>query len=66
MTSTRDVDFEHDELYYILHVSNNKITLMMTLLIMYVLFSYMLSYEHLIHPYQGYQQYSLIKSSESD
>ena len=38
MTSTRDVDFDHDELYYKLTVSNKKIIFMMTLLKMYVFF----------------------------
>ena len=60
MTSTWEVYFEHDELYYTLHVFHNKIMLMMTLLKIYVLFSSLISYQCLLHSFQGCQIYSLI------
>ena len=66
MTLARDVCFEHDELYYKFHIFNKKIMLMMTLLKMYVFFSCLVSYQLLIHPFQGCQKYSLIINSEDD
>ena len=66
MTSTPDVCFEQDELYYTLNILNKKIMFMMTLLKMYVIFSCLILYQHLVHTFQGFQQYSLITNYYND
>ena len=63
MTSTRDVVFEHDYLYYILDVFNKKIMLMMTLMKMDILFSNTISYQHWINHFQECQQNLLLMNS---
>ena len=55
MTLTQDV-FKNNELYYTLHVLNNKRILMMDLLKMYVLFSRLVFYQRLIKKIQGCQR----------
>ena len=62
MNSIIDVIFEHDQLYYTLNVLNKKIMLIMTLLKMYIIFSCLIYYQYLINPFQGCQQYPLLKN----
>ena len=66
MTSTWDVNVEHDIFYYTLHVLNKKIMLMMNLFNMYILFYFIIYYQHMIYSLQGCQQYSLILIYEYD
>ena len=60
MTSTWDIFSGQYWLYHTLHVLNKKKMLMMALLKMYVLFSYQISYQCWINPFQECQQYSSV------
>ena len=60
---TRDVGFEHNEIYHTLYVPNMKIILKITSLKMYVLYLYHISLCHWINTFQECQQLPLVIDS---
>ena len=52
MNSTWVIVFEQDLLFYTLHLLSKKIMFMMNLLMMYLLLSCLISYQHLVNTFQ--------------
>ena len=60
MIETRDIIFDHNELYYTFHVLNMKIILNTTLPKMYLLYLYHISLQNWTNNYQECQQLSVV------